>query len=276
MLEPGAARLRKPEKQLDVKKTCKGSWMGSKRWCLRSLLAVPVLALAVGAAGGATASAAKAAGHRPTVAGLSKQLRNLNKQTASLLRRLAAIESGAAAGPPGLIGPPGPAGPAGPIGPPGPQGPVGPTGPAGPLGAAAGGVLTGTFPNPGFALGAVNGEAVQDNSLTSADIVEHSIGQASLEEGSIGGLQLGTTFVQTGPANGIGGSSAGTAEASCPGTSQLIGGGWVWGRQAGGNLTILFSQPKLEGNLLTNTWEVRGDNHSGSDANLQAKALCLA
>ena len=66
----------------------------------------------------------------------------------------------------------GPAGPQGPAGAPGPAGPEGARGPAGPPGAdgsvaglAAGGVLTGTYPNPQLLDGAVTGAHVDESTL---------------------------------------------------------------------------------------------------------------
>ncbi|MGB7684626.1 MAG: hypothetical protein WBL45_02445 [Solirubrobacterales bacterium] len=204
------------------------------------------------------------------------------------------------AGPQGSPGPAGPVGPAGPIGPVGPIGPIGPAGPIGPPGPAgepgtlngpAGGDLSGAYPNPeiradailspdvanGTILGVdiaentVDGENIRDNSVRSIDIGNEEVTRFDLAIGSVGADQLlGIRVVPLAlfvPAGGTG-----TGLATCPAGMQLIGGGGNW-ELGNRNLFIIGNGPRLA--FSPTTWEVTGQNNSGTGELLVVKALCL-
>lgn len=151
----------------------------------------------------------------------------------------------------GLQGPPGEAGPQGPAGERGPQGETGAEGPAGPEGPAtgpAGGALTGNYPNPLLANGAVTDET------------------------------LGPITVQREISGVIGAGSNGSAQASCPAGQRLIGGG-----AAGtvfGDDTLISSRPvggaddPQDGEVPV-AWKATLFNGSGGDAQVRVYALCL-
>ena len=101
----------------------------------------------------------------------------------------------------GLVGPrgaEGPTGPGGPIGATGPQGaqgrqgdrgPQGDQGPPGPATGPAGGDLTGNYPDPAIAAGAVTGSKVAADSLTGANLDESTLSQvpSAATAGAVGG-----------------------------------------------------------------------------------------
>ncbi|HEY8954287.1 hypothetical protein [Chitinophaga sp.] len=136
------------------------------------------------------------------------------------------------AGPAGPVGPAGPAGAVGPIGPAGPVGPVGPAGPQGPAGdingVAAGGDLSGTYPNP----------LIGDGKVTLAKIAPGVIPTTLPPNGPAGGDLSGIY-----PNPVVQGLQGKPVSNVAPAAGQLLkfdGVQWVAGAPPGGGLTLPF------------------------------------
>jgi hypothetical protein len=162
-----------------------------------------------------------------------------------------------------------------------------------PLLEGAGGDLVGSFPNPQLrsgtivgtdiadgtifgrhiAIGTLSGDHIIDGTVGPAEIADASIGLADMAFGSVGSRQLLESFVVRSDPNPVGGNNASGGNAvSCPLGTRLLSGGAEWSAPAQG-MSFLVNSP-VQGQA--DSWEVSGQNNSGSTRSIFAKALCLS
>jgi hypothetical protein len=97
-------------------------------------------------------------------------------------------------------------------GPPGPRGATGPAGSDATIeGVAAGGGLTGAYPDPSIAPGAIGSAEVLNNSLTGNDVNETALGQVP-DAGALDGIDVPPGAGDGGPAQFLRGAADGTHE----------------------------------------------------------------
>jgi hypothetical protein len=128
----------------------------------------------------------------------------------------------------------------------------------------ASGVLTGIYPSP---------SGLAPDSVSSAQILDHSIDQVDFGGGIVGADQLKSTYERVSQGVAVARGRFGTATSSCDAGDKVLGGGYAWETPPIDSSTAL-STPNVSGGGFDNPdqWVVEAE--SGIDNVLFAWAVC--
>jgi hypothetical protein len=142
----------------------------------------------------------------------------------------------------------------------GPQGEQGPQGPPGPSTGSAGGDLTGNYPSPEIASGAVSTSKLAEQSVTAS--------------------RLGPIVTRSSPDRIVGDGEISSTQVSCAAGETLISGGGsitnIIGGLAGDIDVAIIRSQRIHVLGLRPEWRVAVLNRSGSEQSFRAQAVCLA
>jgi hypothetical protein len=150
-------------------------------------------------------------------------------------------------------------------GPAGTRGAQGPQGPVGPLTGAAGGDLTGKYPNPFIGDGKIITSRLAEAAVTNPKLAGDAVTSAKIQDGQVRAGDLGAILEVTKSVSAAEHAAAGVA-VECPANTKVISGGF----QASVQGVIPAASRRFE-----NGWEYNAKNEATGTAILTAIAYCL-